>query len=164
MGSWVSGVAALAGWHETSLTPKVDFVHFVDESHPRSTSAGQTIGKLQSHAVFQKMAQLQAQRHLEVLRRGRSEVCYATLIVAIFAVLLQIQGRQTSGSKRGLLLCSHPRDNRRIATMACLLRHHHRCNSCCSSATPRKASIRSKGRPTSRSHWCRQPRTHTPSR
>ena len=30
-------------------------VHFVDESHPRFTSAGQSIGKLQSHAVTQEM-------------------------------------------------------------------------------------------------------------
>ena len=49
-------------WHETALTPQVDFVHsaltpvhFDDESHPRYTSAGQTIGKLQSHAVTQEM-------------------------------------------------------------------------------------------------------------
>ena len=44
-----------AGGNETDLTPEVDFVHFVDEMHPRITSAGQTIGKLQSHAVTQEM-------------------------------------------------------------------------------------------------------------
>ena len=55
MSGWVSGVDGLAGWHETALTPQVDFVHFVDESHPRFTSAGQTIGKLQSHAVIHNM-------------------------------------------------------------------------------------------------------------
>ena len=42
-------------WHETALTPQVDFVHFVYELHQKITSAGQTIGKPHSHAVTQKM-------------------------------------------------------------------------------------------------------------
>ena len=54
-GWWVSGVDGLAGWYETALTPQADFVHFVDELHPKFTSAGQAIGKLQSHAVTQEM-------------------------------------------------------------------------------------------------------------
>ena len=41
----------LTDWHETALAPQIDLVRLKDELHPKFTSAGQTIGKLQSRAV-----------------------------------------------------------------------------------------------------------------
>ena len=45
----------LTDWHETALAPQIDLVRLKDELHPKFTSAGQAIGKLQSHAVTQEM-------------------------------------------------------------------------------------------------------------